>query len=42
MNKELLAKLKHKKKTYRGCKSGQIAWEEYSSFPEKESGEMDS
>ncbi|KAK4818694.1 hypothetical protein QYF61_017915 [Mycteria americana] len=29
MNKELLDKLKHKKEAYRGCKQGQLAWEEY-------------
>ncbi|GAB0202862.1 hypothetical protein GRJ2_002751800 [Grus japonensis] len=29
MNKELLGKLKHKKKAYRGWKQGQVAWEEY-------------
>ncbi|KAK4807184.1 hypothetical protein QYF61_024304 [Mycteria americana] len=29
MNKELLAKLKHKKEAYRGWKQGQVAWEEY-------------
>ena len=28
MNKELLAKLKHKKEAYRGWKQGQAAWEE--------------
>jgi len=29
MNKELLAKLKHKKEAYRGWKQGKVAWEEY-------------
>ncbi|GAB0185376.1 hypothetical protein GRJ2_001002900 [Grus japonensis] len=29
MNKELLDKLKSKKKAYRGWKQGQVAWEEY-------------
>ncbi|GAB0203064.1 mitochondrial enolase superfamily member 1 [Grus japonensis] len=29
MNKELLGKVKHKKEAYRGCKQGQVAWEEY-------------
>ncbi|KFV07108.1 hypothetical protein N340_03742, partial [Tauraco erythrolophus] len=29
MNKELLDQLGHKKKTYRGWKQGQVAWEEY-------------
>ena len=29
MNKELLAKLKHKKKAYRGWNQGQVTWEEY-------------
>ena len=29
MSKELLDKLQHKKKAYRGWKQGQVAWEEY-------------
>ncbi|GAB0189099.1 mitochondrial enolase superfamily member 1 [Grus japonensis] len=29
MNKELLGKVKHRKKAYRGWKQGQVAWEEY-------------
>ncbi|KAK4810544.1 hypothetical protein QYF61_004507 [Mycteria americana] len=29
MNKELLAKLKHKKEAYRGWKQGQVTWEQY-------------
>ncbi|KFW09032.1 hypothetical protein N327_00801, partial [Fulmarus glacialis] len=29
MNKELLDKLKHKNKAYRGWTQGQVAWEEY-------------
>ncbi|GAB0204921.1 mitochondrial enolase superfamily member 1 [Grus japonensis] len=29
INRELLHKLKHKKKAYRGWKQGQVAWEEY-------------
>ncbi|KFV13526.1 hypothetical protein N340_11889, partial [Tauraco erythrolophus] len=29
MNKDLLDQLRHKKKTYRGWKQGQVAWEEY-------------
>ncbi|KAK4826654.1 LOW QUALITY PROTEIN: hypothetical protein QYF61_010639 [Mycteria americana] len=29
MNKELLAKLKHKKESYRGWKQGWVTWEEY-------------
>ncbi|GAB0207770.1 mitochondrial enolase superfamily member 1 [Grus japonensis] len=29
MNKELLGKVNHKKKAYRGWKQGQVAWEEY-------------
>ncbi|KAK4831043.1 LOW QUALITY PROTEIN: hypothetical protein QYF61_014975 [Mycteria americana] len=29
MNKELLAKLKHKKEAYGGWKQGQVTWEEY-------------
>lgn len=29
MNKEYLAKLKHKKEAYRGWKQGQLTWEEY-------------
>ena len=29
MNKELLAKLKHKKEAYRGWKQGWVTWEEY-------------
>ncbi|GAB0203630.1 mitochondrial enolase superfamily member 1 [Grus japonensis] len=29
MNKEVLDKLKHNKKAYRGWKQGQVAWEEY-------------
>ena len=29
MNKELPAKLKHKKEAYRGGKQGQVTWEEY-------------
>ena len=29
MNRELLAKLEHKKEAYRGWKQGQVAWEEY-------------
>ena len=29
MNKELLDKLKQKRKAYRGWKQGQVAWEAY-------------
>lgn len=32
MSKEFLNKLKHRKRSYRGWKPGQVGWEEYREF----------
>lgn len=36
MSKELLEKLKHRKKAYRGWKPGQVAWKEYGEVVQRE------